>query len=51
MNVKIKRVVCAGSVGMVFAIGIIASYVKKKKISGKYGDVQSIKKRNRKRGK
>lgn len=44
MNVKIKRVVCVGSVVIGVAIGIIASYVKKQKVRGKYGDAQVIKK-------
>ena len=52
MNVKIKRVVCAGSVGMVFAIGIIASIVKKGERKINYFGVRTSKKKkwNRKRG-
>lgn len=50
MNAKMKRVVCVGSAITGVAIGILASYVKKKKVLGKYGNVKTTKKWNRKRG-
>lgn len=50
MNAKMKRIVCAGSVITGVAIGILANYVKKKKVLGKYGNVKTTKKWNRKRG-
>lgn len=52
MNVKIKRVVCVGSVVIGVVIGIIASIVKKRERKINYFGVRTSKKKkwNRKRG-